>query len=175
MKPTTQKILTVLRIFSWVLFFSFCIKAGALLISFIVSLLSNHAASVNLYSGFDLTELLKFSKWHYVVMNIAIIILIALKANLFFRVTRLFSSINLENPFSDRVATLITSISHIALQVGVVGVIIGIYAKWLLKKGPLFSYEGDNSEYLFLAAIVFIIAQIFKRGIELQTENDLTV
>jgi hypothetical protein len=32
---------------------------------------------------------------------------------------------------------------------------------------------GD--EYLFIAGMIYIISQIFKRGIEIQEENNLTV
>jgi hypothetical protein len=39
----------------------------------------------------------------------------------------------------------------------------------------LHRYLGGTGEFLFLAGIVFVIAQIFKRGIEIQTENELTV
>ena len=34
---------------------------------------------------------------------------------------------------------------------------------------------GGADVWLFMAVILFIIAQIFKRGIEIQTENELTV
>jgi len=53
------------------------------------------------------------------------------------------------------------------------------YCDWLTKKGvtfpdlqPVLSGAG---EFLLLGAIIFIIAQVFKRGIEIQTENELTV
>ena len=34
---------------------------------------------------------------------------------------------------------------------------------------------GEGNNFLFMAAIVYIISQIFKRGIEMQEENELTV
>lgn len=33
----------------------------------------------------------------------------------------------------------------------------------------------NHGEYFFMAGIVYIISQIFKRGVELQEENELTV
>lgn len=35
--------------------------------------------------------------------------------------------------------------------------------------------RNTDDEYLFMAGIIYIISQIFKRGIELQEENQLTV
>jgi hypothetical protein len=38
------------------------------------------------------------------------------------------------------------------------------------------SWIGENAgEFLFMAGLVFIISPIFKRGVELQSENELTV
>jgi hypothetical protein len=34
---------------------------------------------------------------------------------------------------------------------------------------------GGGSEYLLMAAILVAISQVFKRGVELQSENELTV
>jgi len=36
-------------------------------------------------------------------------------------------------------------------------------------------YWNDGGAYLMMSAILFVIALIFKKGIELQNENDLTV
>jgi hypothetical protein len=33
----------------------------------------------------------------------------------------------------------------------------------------------DSDAFIIMAAVVFIIAQIFKRGVDVQQENDLTV
>ena len=36
-------------------------------------------------------------------------------------------------------------------------------------------YWDDTAAFLMMAAIIFVISQIFNKGIELQNENDLTV
>jgi hypothetical protein len=36
-------------------------------------------------------------------------------------------------------------------------------------------YWTDGKAFILMSAVLFIIATIFKRGIELQSENDLTV
>ena len=48
--------------------------------------------------------------------------------------------------------------------------------KWLEKTtGEQLGDLGVGDEFLLFAAIVYIVAQIFKRGIELKEENELTV
>jgi hypothetical protein len=37
------------------------------------------------------------------------------------------------------------------------------------------AYLGGGAEFLLLGGIIFMIAEVFKRGIEIQTENELTV
>jgi hypothetical protein len=37
------------------------------------------------------------------------------------------------------------------------------------------AYVGGAAEFLLLGGIIFMIAEVFKRGIEIQTENELTV
>ena len=66
-------------------------------------------------------------------------------------------------------------ISIVALEIGILAIISNAYAKWLMKSGVEVIYESNSTEFLFLAGIVFVIAQIFKRGLEIQNENELTV
>jgi hypothetical protein len=35
--------------------------------------------------------------------------------------------------------------------------------------------NNTGDEYLFMAGMIYIISQVFKRGIEIQEENNLTV
>ena len=63
----------------------------------------------------------------------------------------------------------------------IVSVICNAYVAWLITNGMeisqanLQSYLGGGSEFFFLGIIVFVISQIFKRGIELESETELTI
>ena len=174
MKTSTKQILEILKVFAWIIFIGLCIKTGAVIISFIVSLV-NPEASANLYLGADFSSIYGSGLWKYVAISSFLIAIPALKAYMFYLVVQLLSGINLEQPFSQNVGTLLVKISKVALEIGVLAIIFNGYAKWLLKNGTQFDYDGSSSEFLFLAGIVFVIAQIFKRGLELQNENELTV
>ncbi len=174
MKTSTKKILEVLKVFAWIIYIGLCIEAGAIIISFIVSLF-NQEAVAKLYLGQDLTEVYNSGLWKYLATNSFLIALPALKAYMFYLVIQLLSGINLEQPFSQSVGSLLQRISRVALEIGILAILLNGYAKWLLKNGTQFDYDGSSTEFLFLAGIVFVIAQIFKRGLELQDENELTV
>ena len=54
------------------------------------------------------------------------------------------------------------------------------YTAWLVKKGikmpDIQHLRLDGADvWLFMGVTLFVIAQIFRRGIEIQTENELTV
>lgn len=175
MQMKTKQILRVVEVIAWILFIGLCIKTGAIIISFFLSLAINSQAAISLYMGMNLTELLLFSKTHYVVLVSLVIILSGLKAYLFYWVLKILSKINVNSPFSKSIGEIIMKMSAIALQIGITAVITNGYAIWIMKKGIRFSYEAGETEFLFLAGILFVIAVIFKKGIELQQENELTI
>lgn len=175
MKTTTTQILLLLKIFTWIIFIGLCIKTGALAISFFVSLFFNPEAAKNLYLAYNLHDLHAYSLYHYISFSAFLIIISALKATLFYLVLKIFTKINLVHPFSSDVASSIKKMSYIALEIGILGIIFNGYAQWLMHRSIEVNHQDSNTEFLFMAGILFVIAQIFKRGIELQSENELTV
>lgn len=83
------------------------------------------------------------------------------------------------HPFSTEVSLLISRISYLALEIAIVTAVGNNYCIRLVRRGAdllnLHEYLGGAGEILFLGGIIFIIAQIFKTGIEIQSENELTI
>ena len=179
MKPTTKSVLDVMHVLCWIIFIGLCIKTGAILFSVYVSLFVNTIAAKNLYLGLDLSDLKTFGREHYIRVVLLITILSALKAYLFYLVIKIFKRINFVQPFSVDMAALITKISSVTLYIGILALALSLYSEWLTKKGimlyTLSPYTGGGGEFLFFAGIIFIISLVFKRGIEIQSENELTV
>jgi len=179
MKPTTKVILTILHVISWIIFLGLCIKTGAFLYSFIVSLAFNPEGAKDLYMGLNLSALYHFDIGYYVVIGAGTILISGAKAFLFYLVVKIFLKINLVAPFSKDVSLLISGIGYLAIGIGVLTLIVSKNCDWLATKGVAFpdlqSVLGGAGEFLLLGAVIFIIAQVFKRGIEIQTENELTV
>lgn len=175
----TKQILLVLHIIAWMLFIGTCIKTGALLTSIFVSLTIDSNATKNLYMSLDLTSLYEYSLWYYIGMLSFVFFIGVLKAYMTYQVVLIFLKLNLVNPFSTAVEKLITKISEAAVTIGIISLIADNTGDWLRKKGvdlsDLYEHYSGGAEYLFFGAIIFIIAQIFKKGIELQSENELTV
>ncbi|RNI22356.1 DUF2975 domain-containing protein [Rufibacter latericius] len=179
MKTKTNLILSTVNVLFWIVYIGLCIKTGAILISFLVSLFVSPQGAQDLHLGLDLSELLRYSKQYYISMVSLIIVLSALKAHMAYLVIRVFMKIDPLHPFNATASGLITTISEVALGSGILAIICNAYAKWLTKMPVdlqnLTPYLDNGGEFLFLAGIIFVIAQIFKKGVEIQSENELTI
>ncbi|MFZ9718690.1 MAG: DUF2975 domain-containing protein [Chitinophagaceae bacterium] len=180
MKNKQDFILQASYVGAWIIFIGLSIEAGAILFNFIYTLF-NPIAAQNIYNGLNLSSLYHTAFGHYVaVMSFAVLIAI-MKAYLFFLVIWVFMKLNLVQPFSTDIAALISKMSTEALSIAAISFVARQYAKRLLQKGLdldiVGKYWADAGTLVFLmmAAILYIIAQIFYKGIALQKENDLTV
>jgi len=168
----------VLTVVAWIIFVGLCIEAGGLLVNFIYSLFKPEVVKY-LYNKLDLSEMYNRSKEVYIVMYVFILVIAILKSILFYNVIQLTSKLDLAKPFSGFVSKKISSISYITFVIGFVSIVARQTAKNLSQKGydidMLNAFWVDSQAYIFMAGVIFIIAKIFNRGIELQTENDSTI
>lgn len=177
MKTKTEKILTALKVLAYIAMIGYAIQAGSQLISFVVSFYNPESAKdIYNYSSLDLYDLFAFSRQYYIYAMTFIIALSAMHVHLWYQVIRLFSDLNLNNPFSRRVAKLLQNIAVQLVLIWGINVVAGQWVAYIVRKNDL-NIGGmyTENEYLLMAGIVYIIAQVFLRGIEIQEENELTV
>lgn len=170
----TQQLLSILKFIFWVLFIGFLIKAGTLLFNFSWSIWHPDGAT-NLYLGLDLFKLRSASLYQFIAVGSLLITVISLQAYITYLVIKITKVGDLTHPFTKEVSHFISKISQTALACGIIAIIADEYCQRLIKRGFDISLTWGGKEFLFLAAIIFIIAKVFQKGIELQTENDLTV
>ncbi|WP_299212427.1 DUF2975 domain-containing protein [uncultured Dokdonia sp.] len=170
----THQLLSILKFIFWVLFIGFLIKAGALVFNFGWSAWNPEGAN-NIYLGLDLFELRDASIGQFVSVGSLLITIVSLQAYIAYLVIKITNVGDITHPFTQEVAHLISKISHTALTCGIISIIADQYCQRLIKKGFEIPLTWGGKEFLFLAAIIFIISKVFQKGIEIQTENDLTV
>ncbi len=167
-----------LYVITWAIFVGLCIEAGALIVNFFFSLYKPEIIQ-NLYQKLDLSEMYAQSKWAYYGMYSFILTISILKAYLFYVVIMLVSKLNLSKPFSSYVANQITTISYFTLSIGLISYIARQTANNLqhhgFEIGILNQFWADSQAFILMAAVIYIIASIFRKGVEIQNENDLTV
>jgi hypothetical protein len=49
------------------------------------------------------------------------------------------------------------------------------HAEWLSKRIAGLQENLISGEFILLAGVVFVFSQIFKKGVEIQSENELTI
>ncbi|MBC3540871.1 DUF2975 domain-containing protein [Rufibacter sp. H-1] len=175
METTPSTILRVMNVIFWVLFIGLCIKTGAILVSFAVSLFVNAEGAKDLYQGLDLSELYHFNRSLYIQTVSLFIALTGLKAYIAYLVVKVFLKFKLARPFSQQLVTLFSKVSYYAVGAGIIALIASGHSKFVLKKGIAIPLHWGSEEILFFAGVIYILALIFKKGAELQAENDLTV
>lgn len=174
MKTKTTQILAVLQIIAWVAFIGFAVEAGIILVSFGVSSVNPEGAK-NLYKGLDLYNLRQFNYWYYTLTVSFMVTLSIMKSFVWYLAMTTLKKINLMNPFKMEVAQTLERISYVLFGTWIVGTVSSANTSWLMKiTGELYG-SWDSGEFVFMAGLVFIISQVFKRGVEIQSENELTI
>ncbi|TDE31777.1 DUF2975 domain-containing protein [Flavobacterium ranwuense] len=178
MSKTNNIVFKSLHIVAWVIFVGLCIEVGGLIVNFIFSLYKPEFIQ-NLYQKLDLSEMYERSKWAFFSMYSFILVIAILKAVLFYVVIRLVSKIDLSKPFNSFVSRQISQISYYTLSIGLLSYIARQSAKNLVHRGfvtdNLNQFWADSQAFILMAAVIYVIATIFKKGIDIQNENDLTV
>jgi hypothetical protein len=174
-ETSTSVVLKVMNVLFWIVFVGLCIKSGSLLTSLVVSL-NNPAAVTKVYMGLNLSELLNYDRVDYILTMSLVISISIMKAIIAYLVVKISMQLNLVKPFSEKVLTYITNISYMALFTGILAHLARNYTRGLMHRQNIsIPIEWNEGEILFFAGIIFIIAHVFKKGIELQNENELTV
>lgn len=167
-----------LYIVAWVIFVGLSIEAGGLIVNFFFSLYKPEFVQ-NLYQKLDLIEMYEDSKWAFFGIYSFILSISILKACLFYIVIRLMHTMDLSKPFNTFVSRQISQISYFTLSIGLLSYIARQLAKNLMHHGfvtdSLNQFWADSEAFILMGAVIYIIATIFKKGVDLQNENDLTV
>lgn len=178
MSKSNNFIFKGLKIVAWVIFVGLCIEAGGLIVNFIFSLYKPEFVQ-NLYQKLDLSEMYERSKWAFFSMYSFILVISILKAVLFYVVVILVSEIDLSKPFNSFVSRQISQISYYTFSIGILSYIARQSAKNLQHHGYVINnldqFWADSQAFILMAAVIYVIATIFSKGVEMQKENDLTV
>lgn len=178
MSKTNNLVFKGLHIVAWIIFVGLCIETGGLIVNFVFSLYKPEIVQ-NLYQKLDLSEMYERSKWTFFSMYSFILVISILKAVLFYVVIKLVSKIDLTKPFNSFVSRQISLISYYTFSIGILSYVARETAKHLQNRGydidKLNQFWADSQAFILMAVVIYVIATIFSRGVDIQNENDLTV
>jgi ABC-type multidrug transport system fused ATPase/permease subunit len=182
MEITTKQILKGLNILSWIIFIGLCVEAGSFIFNSFYTFFINPAAANNLFNRTDLSILYSHDPGYFFVITLIMSIVTVLKAIMFYLIVKILheNKLNLSQPFTADFGKFIFNLFYLALGIGCFSTGGKRCAEWLVAKGIAMPdvetlHLGGADVWLFMAVVVFVIAHVFKRGIEIQSENELTV
>lgn len=181
-KITTRQILNVLQVLTWILFIGLCVQAGGIIFSTLSSAFITPDAAASFWEGTNLSALYAYDRGYYFTLAAISSVVSVLKALLFYVILRLFTheALSMEKPFTGLLVRFMLRATYLTVGIGFFCYYGVGYSAWLAEKGinmPDTSalYLDGADVWLLMAVILFVTAQVIKRGVELQEENDLTV
>ena len=178
MTQTDNFVFKALHVIAWVIFVGLSIEAGALIVNFIFSIFKPEMVG-NLYSKLDLSAMYNRSQWAFYCVYSLVLTISILKAYLFYLLIELLNKLDLGKPFTRLISKSISQISYHTFSIGIISYIALQSAKNLQRRGfdthDLDQFWTDSQAFILMAAVIYVIAIIFAKGIEIQEENDLTV
>lgn len=173
--------LILLYVIAWIIFVGLSIEAGSFITNAAFALFKPKVVPY-LWQQADLSDLLEYGHRFFFTLVMIISIVTVLKAILFYLIIDILHNkkIKLDQPFTGIARRFILRIASLSLLTGLFSV-LGVKATaWLTGRGikmpGLESLHLSGADvWIFMSIALFATAYIFKKGIELQTEQDLTV
>ena len=177
MKTKTETILVISKFLALLGAIGYSIQCGGQLTTLVASFINPDWAKRTYEVDLNIFSIRDHSTWYYAYAMCLTIAVSALKAFIWYVVFELLVKLKLQTPFSIEVERKLERIAYLLLGVWIVSSIFWKTYIYYLSQATGIQLQANNSgdEYLFMAGIIYIISQVFKRGIEIQEENQLTV
>jgi hypothetical protein len=182
MKTKNDYILIALNILSWIIFTGLCVQAGGIISNTLFTLFVNPSLAKSFWGNLHFSSLYNFDLGYFMVITTLMSIVAVLKTILFYIIIKILhhKKLNFNQPFTEDLKKLILNISYLTFGIGIFSYFGINYSKWLsiqnvkMPETDQMGFDGADV-WLFMFVILFVISQIFKKGMELQIDNDLTI
>ncbi|NHN24431.1 DUF2975 domain-containing protein [Flavobacterium jejuense] len=182
MTAKSTSVLKFITVISWVIFIGLCITAGGILFNTFFTLVINPIAVKSFWEEVDLSNLYNFDKGYFISETLLMSIVAVMKAILFYLIVKILhkKKLNLSQPFNIEIKAFISNASYLTLGIGLFSYWGIQNTKWLVTQGVSIPDIqnlglGGADVWLFMGITLLVIAEIFKKGIALQSENELTI
>ena len=179
---STRQLLRLLMILSWIIFIGVCAEAGGILCNSIFALLFNADNAKYFWSGADLSSLYSYDPGYFLVVTLVMSIVAILKAIMFYLIVKILheKKLDMAQPFNNELSKFLANVSYLTLGIGIFSIAGVRHAEWLTKLGVKMPDAellglGGADVWFFMGVTLLVITQIFKRGVEIQAEHELTV
>jgi hypothetical protein len=182
METKKDYFLLVLHILSWIIFVGLCVEAGGFLFNTLYTLFYNPAGAARFWMKSDLSALYAFDQSRYVTLTVIMVIAAMLKAIMFYVIVKLFhdKKLDLAAPFNESFGRGLYNLSYLTAG-------IALFTYWGTKVSANVTDQGVRlpslhelrlagpDVWLLMCVTLLVFARIFKKGITIQNENQLTI
>ena len=180
-KIKSKYVQAILLIITGIIFVGVCIEAGGFIFNTVYAL-NKPSVAAHYWLNLDLSAVYNYDKGQFVVVTTYMIIPAVLRCIIFYLIIKLLmdKKLSLSQPFSKYMTKFISLMAWLALGTGLFSSWGANYVNWLESKkiampGIHEMRLGGADVWLFMGVVLLVIAQLFKRGLEIQSENELTV
>lgn len=180
-KSNNNYLLITLQVISWIIFIGLLFDAGVILVGSILTYTVSPETVKHLWLEVDLSALYFHDRVYFIILVSLIVAVALLKAWLFYLIVRLLSGkkFDLDRPFSTEMTSFMQQLAYYSIGIGVICGLGAKQAKWIMKHVSIPDIQhlrlDGGDVWIFMGVILLVIAQVFKKGNEIQTENELTV
>lgn len=182
MSTKTDYFLKTLHVLSWIIFIGVCIEAGGFIFSTFFTLYLNPNGATKFWHIVNLSDLYNYNKNYFIALTSQMIIVAVLRALLFYIIIKIFyeKKLTVSQPFNETIRRFIFNVAYLSLAIGLFSFLGAELAENIAAKGiniPDLKYLriAGADVWLFMGITLLVIAILFKKGIEIQNEIDLTV
>ncbi len=168
-----KHLITLLKVLAWAAIIVFSIKALGTLHYYFESIYANSAA-VNKFMDLDLSALFKTNFTAYSFLIIVKFSYYSMQIVISFIGLKTLLNLNMENPFTKKTSDYLLKLSNALLGLFFIAFINNGLIKFIKNKYEI-TYESISTDFMLFGTIAYLLAQIFIKGVALQTDKDLTI
>lgn len=181
MKLNSNFILELLAFFIWIYTIILCIALSVIFFLIFSNILEIDIGSIKemkidiTVAGEKFTNIQSLEKEKLLLILFYTGVRGILEIVMFANVIKILNRIKINQFFSFEIYAMISKIAKLALAIGLISLIVNFVSQ-LISRNFSISFDINGSFQFFLfAGIVYIISQVYKKAVDLQLENDLTI
>ena len=182
MKLNSNFILEILNIFIWIYTFILCITLSIMIFVFFATLFgidigSMKEMTINLdIANEKIKDIQSLGKGKSLLILAYAVISGTLELIMFTSVIKILKKLKSNQFFSVEIYLLISKIAKLALIIGCLSVLMSFVIQLASRNFSIsLDSHNENFQFFLFAGVVYIIAQVYKKAVDLQSENDLTI
>lgn len=181
MKNYSNLATTFLRIILWISLISTTI---ALIVIVLDLIAVTFDFNLPIFSGIKITigatavtiqEIKKAGIISFVVFGISAVCYLLLLIKLTNNALNVLYKVDFQNPFNEYTSNSISKLGSTALTLGILNIVFSPLISLFYHNRFVIDFSFENLNFLIMGTILYIVSLIFKRGVALQSENDLTI